>query len=160
MNDQLPLPPLEPDTSHIQITWKDSYWIMLLIALCIGLSSILVSVLVDRILHGFFRPLYASDWLEALLVTSISGAALLRVQRNQRELVRRMQIVEDVNHHVRNALTSIVLSASLNEDPELNARIRDACARIDWVLSDVLSQSVHAEDGPDKLSRWRAGRKL
>jgi signal transduction histidine kinase len=158
MND--PLPQTQLDSSHIQITWKDSYWIMLLIALCIGLSSILFSLTVDRFLHGVFRQIFASDWLEALLVAAITAAALLRIQRNQRELVRRMQIVEDVNHHVRNALTSIVLSASLNEDPELNARIRDACARIDWVLSDVLSQSIHAKAGPDELSRWRAGRKL
>jgi hypothetical protein len=53
-----------------------------------------------------------------------------------------MQIVEDVNHHVGNALTAITLSAALREDAELNTLIRDASDRIDWVLSDVLSKTA------------------
>src|SRR5438309_10310806 len=99
------------------IPWASSYWIVILIALCIGLSSILLSLTLDLILYHELRPLYASDFLEGSLAALLSGGALIRIQSRRRELLVRMQIVEDVNHHVRSALTGIVLSASLREDP-------------------------------------------
>lgn len=71
-----------------------------------------------------------------------------------------MQIVQDVNHHVRNALTGIVLSASLREDPNLNEQVREACDRINWVLSDVLSQSVTGNDHDGDHPTWGQGRRL
>lgn len=142
------------------IAWTNTYWVMILVALCIGLCTVLVSLTLDRVLHHEFRPLYASDWLVALVAAVLSGAALVRIQSRRRELLVRMQIVEDVNHHVRNALTSIVFSASLREDPELNAQVSEACARIDWVLSDVLSQSVDARSHWRERSKWGAGRRL
>ena len=141
-------------------SWTSSYWVVLLLAVLIGLLSILLSVTLDSILYHQLRQLYASDFVEAMLAAVLSGAALLRAQSKHRELLVRMQIVEDVNHHVRNALTGIVLSASLREDPDLNARVSDACARIDWVLSDVLSQSVQGRDHDGEDPRWRQGRRL
>jgi hypothetical protein len=140
--------------------WASSYWIVILVALCIGLSAILLSLTLDWILHHEVRPLYASDFLEGTMAALLSGAALLRIQSRRRELLVRMQIVEDVNHHVRNALTAIVFSASLHDDPELNARVTEACARIDWVLNDVLSQSVEAQAHDGQHPSWGPGRKL
>ncbi|MDP9038353.1 MAG: hypothetical protein M3O02_03640 [Acidobacteriota bacterium] len=143
-----------------EIAWTETYWVVILVALCIGLLVVLFSLTIDRMLNGEFRHIYASDWLEALAAAMLSGAALVRMQSRRRELLMRMQIVEDVNHHVRNALTSIVFSASLRGDAELNAQVSDACARIDWVLSDVLSQSVKAQAHWRERSRWGSGRKL
>ena len=71
-----------------------------------------------------------------------------------------MQIVEDVNHHVRNALTAISLSAALREDAESNTLIRDASDRIDWVLSDVLSKAAIAVDLRSTRPQWNSGRLL
>jgi hypothetical protein len=71
-----------------------------------------------------------------------------------------MQIVEDVNHHVRNALTAITLSAALREDAELNTLIRDASDRIDWVLSDVLSKTAIAGDLRSTHPQWNSGQLL
>jgi signal transduction histidine kinase len=71
-----------------------------------------------------------------------------------------MQIIEDVNHHVRNALTAITLFSSLREDPELNANVRDACDRIDWVLHDLLSQTSSDTTSKAKPSRGHSDRRL
>lgn len=138
----------------------DSYWVVILLAVLIGLLSILLSVTLDWVLYHEVRQLYPSDFMEALIAAILSGAALLRAQAKNRELLVRMQIVEDVNHHVRNALTSVVFSASLREDADLNAQVSDACQRIDWVLSDVLSQSVKARGHHGDHPRWRQGRRL
>jgi hypothetical protein len=147
-------------TMRAPLNWTSSYWVVLLLAALIGLLSILLSVTLDWLLYHEVRRLYASDFGEGMLAAALSGAALLRAQAKNRELLVRMQIVEDVNHHVRNALTGIVFSASLREDPDLNARVREACARIDWVLSDVLSQSVKAGDHDGEHPRWGPGRRL
>jgi hypothetical protein len=143
-----------------ELTWRTSYSIVVLIALSIGALSIVSSLGIDWMMHGAIRRTYASDWFDGAAVALLSSLFLTRLQAQRRALMVRMQIVEDVNHHVRNALTSIVLSASLHEDPELNARIKDACDRIDWVLSDVLSQSVNATDLKAEHPAWKAGRQL
>jgi len=111
-------------------------------------------------MHGVVRRVYASDVLEGAVAAIFSGAALLKLQARRRDLLVRMQIVEDVNHHVRNALTSVVLSASLREDAELDALVKDACERIDWVLNDVLPQSVEATDLKTEHPTWTSGRQL
>jgi hypothetical protein len=53
--------------------------------------------------------------------------------------------VAEVNHHVRNALTSVLYSVHLNRDPELMKITQDAVARVDWVLREVL------RDGNDRV---------
>src|ERR1700761_8691173 len=102
------------------LTWKNSYWVVVLLAVVIGIVVILSSIGLDWITHGFHRQVFASDWVEGTAAAILSGLALIRLQARRRELIVRMQIVEDVNHHVRNALTSIVLSASLHQDEALN----------------------------------------
>jgi hypothetical protein len=144
----------------LHTSWKNSYWIVILIALSIGIFTVTASVALDWAIHGFFRRIYASDLLDFAAASLLSGIALVRLQRRRRELLVRMQIIEDVNHHVRNALTSITLSASLHQDAALNGLVRDACDRIDWVLNDVLPQTIGAKDAREINSRWHSGRRL
>ncbi|HEY4380392.1 MAG TPA: hypothetical protein VGN01_08615 [Acidobacteriaceae bacterium] len=144
----------------IVYTWTSSYWFVALLALMIGLLAIAASLGFDWVLHGDLRPIYGSDLLEGALAALFSGAALLKLQARRRELLVRMQIVEDVNHHVRNALACVVLSASLREDQELNALVKDACERIDWVLNDVLPQSIEANTLKAEHPTWTSGRQL
>jgi hypothetical protein len=139
---------------------RSSYWFVVLIAIAIGVSTIGASLAVDWVAHGIARRVYASDVLVGLTATLFSGVALFRLQARRRELLTRMQIVEDVNHHVRNALTAINLSAALREDAELNILIRDASDRIDWVLSNVLSKTAIAGDLRSTHPQWNSGRLL
>ncbi len=157
MSDKKTYPPLAPDEVA---AWKSSYWIVALVALFIGGLTILSSLAVDRLAHHVVRPVYASDLLAGTVAALFSGFALFRMQVRKRELLTRMQIVEDVNHHVRNALTAITLSASLQQDPELNDRVRDAADRIDWVLNHVLSHTVLPQEIPSAHPLWSSGRRL
>ncbi|MHB1701256.1 MAG: hypothetical protein ACYCSN_14190 [Acidobacteriaceae bacterium] len=141
-------------------SWRNSYWVVILIGILIGFLAVAASLTLDWVMQQTIRPLYASDLLEGLAAGVLSSVVLVRMQSRRRELLRRMQIVEDVNHHVRNALTAISLSASLREDSELNVLVRDACDRVDWVLSDVLSQAVDAKDVDLRHSSWSSGRQI
>jgi hypothetical protein len=144
----------------VSASWRNSYWFVVLIAIAIGFSTIGASLAVDWAAHGIARRVYASDCLVGLTAALFSGVALFRVHVRRRELLVRMQIVEDVNHHVRNALAAITFLAALREDAELNALIRDASDRIDWVLSDVLSKSANAADLRSTRPQWTSGRRL
>ena len=155
----------------INSSWKNSYVFVVLVAFAIGISTVVVSVAVDWVLHGrglvesweIFGPgrnVYASDLLAALVAGAASGIALGRLQARRRQLLTRMQAVEDVNHHVRNALTAVALSAALHEDAELNERVRDAAERIDWVLRDVLPNAVDGRSVGTEPPRWSGGRYL
>lgn len=114
-----------------------------------ALAAVLISgcgFLVDRLIHKADR-LLASDFY-TLVIAFVFSYALLSYEARRRALLRRrMQIAADVNHHIRNALTSVVYTAAVQNDPALTAVIEDATARIDWVLNTVLP------DGSDDL-RW------
>jgi signal transduction histidine kinase len=146
--------------TYRRMSWRNSYWLVILIAVLIGVLTIVANVAMDWVTKGNLRGMLPSDVLDAAAAAALSGFVLIRMQSHRRELLGRMQIIEDVNHHVRNALTAITLSSSLREDPELNAKVRDACDRIDWVLHDVLSQTSSDTTLKGEHSRWHSGRRL
>lgn len=143
-----------------RLPWRSSYWVIAVLAVSIGVFAVTGSLTLDWAIHDVVRPMYASDILEGAVAALASGLVLVRMQARRRELLMRMQLVEDVNHHVRNALTAITLSSSLRPDPELHEQVRDACDRIDWVLNHALSQTVDSRGAKEAQSRWRSGRRL
>jgi hypothetical protein len=155
-SDQKKLPAVETTDS----SWLHSHWIIFVVAVMIGGAVTFANLGVDWLAHGIIRRLYFSDVLTGAVAALLSGIALLRLQVRRKQLLIRMQIVEDVNHHVRNALTAITLSTALQQDPELDALVRDASERIDWVLSDVLAQSVVPNQTERAKSKWNSGMSL
>src|SRR5947209_17705598 len=132
---------------------KNPYLLVAMVAVSIGLLTIGGSVSADWlmnnhgvtngwVIYGTTVHVYGSDLVSGVAAALASGLALARLQARRRALLRRMQAVEDVNHHVRNALTEVMLSAALHTDSELNARVRDASNRIEWVLRDVLRRTI------------------
>lgn len=112
-------------------------------------SAFLISLagfLIDHFVHKADR-LLASDFYTLLVAFIFSYALLAVAARRRAVLVRRMQIIAEANHHIRNALTGVVFTAAVRNDPALEAVLVDATARIDWVLTTVLP------DGSEDL-RW------
>lgn len=63
---------------------------------------------------------------------------LLRMQQQRREqLRRRIEMIADMNHHVRNALQVISLTMHGRDQQEI-ANIRESMNRIQWALKEVL----------------------
>lgn len=120
------------------------------IVLLSGLAMFLAVDLVDRWFASM--GLHAETTrIDDLLLGLVAAALVFLIQRQQeRELRRQRQsaaIIEQMNHHIRNALQVIVARASLDHEakPEL-IQIHDAVARIDWALREILPHS--ASDGP------------
>src|SRR6202451_4487582 len=115
-------------------------------ALLLGLMIGVCGFGLDCLVHHASR-IYASDLYTCIVASVLSYLVLIYEKRRRMILARRMEIAAEVNHHIRNALTAIVFSASVENDPSLQLILKEATERIDWVLTTVLP------DGEEKL-KW------
>jgi signal transduction histidine kinase len=78
-----------------------------------------------------------SDGISSLAIGLLSYR-LARLQQQRRERLRqRVELIADMNHHVRNALQVISLTA-LGSSKEEIANIRESVNRIQWALRELL----------------------
>jgi hypothetical protein len=129
---------------------------ILLMALGVGVVIAGCGFGVDRLVHHASR-LYASDLYTCMIACVLSYLLLIYEKRRRRMLERRMTIAAEVNHHIRNALTAVVFSASVRNDPALQSVLKDATARINWVLTTVLPDGARDLMWPVQAPGWRAG---
>lgn len=107
-------------------------------ALGIGIAVFAFGYLIDWWLMPGRRELLYSDAYTGLIAALLSLVTLRYYRARQRDAIRRMQIIADANHHVRNALYTITLSVHVKNDPELTSITKSAVERIEWVLREVL----------------------
>ncbi len=84
------------------------------------------------------QPLFAIA--DAAVLGVLSGAIAWIYQRRQnRYLAERLEVIADMNHHVRNDLQVIQYSAYMTKDKENIQRIERSLSGIDWALREVLT---------------------
>jgi hypothetical protein len=125
-------------------------------ALVVGAAIAGCGIGIDRLFHHATQ-LYASDAYTFLVACVLSYLLLMYEKRRRILLERRMLIAAEVNHHIRNALTAVVFSASVQNDPALEEVLKDATARINWVLTTVLPDGSKDLTWPVQSPEWRAG---
>jgi two-component sensor histidine kinase len=73
------------------------------------------------------------------LVAVGAGLLVFFYERRQRqEIIRKLEMIRQMNHHVRNSLQVIATAASISEQQELAKAIHSAVGRIEWALREVL----------------------
>ena len=101
-----------------------------------------VVVLVDRLLAHMGLHAEAT-YVDDFLLAAVTGALIFVLQlQHERELSRQRQsalIIEQMNHHIRNALQVIVyrMDPKTRDSRELRD-LRDSIDRIDWALREIL----------------------
>ncbi len=119
----------------------------------VGISFVLVTV-VGFALDRLLLDTGVSRWHIVLFSNAITGAVAAlflayRQQQHRREMElmeQRVQIVADMNHHIRNALQVIVYFAQNAQDRESADRLRDSIDRIQWALREVLPRYSPVEE--------------
>jgi hypothetical protein len=127
---------------------------ILLLAILSGLLVGACGFLVDFMVHNTQR-LYASDLYTVIVACVFSYVLMIYQARSRANLLRRMEIAAEVNHHIRNALTAVVYTAAVQHNPELEAVLKDATSRIDWVLSTVLPDGSEELQWPVQSPSWK-----
>lgn len=78
--------------------------------------------------------------IDGIALGVLSGAITWIYQRRQnRDLAERLEVIADMNHHVRNDLQVIQYSAYMTKDKQHIQRIEESLGRIDWALREVLT---------------------
>lgn len=78
--------------------------------------------------------------MDDALVGIGAGLLVLLYERRQRQnIIRKLEVIRLMNHHVRNSLQVISFAASSPQQEELGNNLRDAVERIEWALREVLS---------------------
>ena len=78
-------------------------------------------------------------WIDNIAAAFLLGLVVFFYERRrERELVKKLQIIELMNHHVRNALQPIMYVPYAQGQQEQLTAIQDAVRRIDWALREIL----------------------
>lgn len=122
-------------------------------AVTIGFASYYINRL---ILQYGINP-STESLIDDLAIGCLGGAivflrGVLQWERESR-IRERLILIAELNHHVRNALTAIVLYA---EHPDLKVRLRsitEAVDRIEWVLRELVPTAALHEGKPRLLDK-------
>ena len=77
--------------------------------------------------------------MDDALVGAGAGLLVFFYERRQRQdILRKLEVIRQMNHHVRNSLQVISTAASITERQELAKAIHSAVERIEWALREVL----------------------
>jgi hypothetical protein len=87
----------------------------------------------------------------ALILGMLAAKLLHNAYKVRQHALARLRVIAELNHHVRNALEVISLSAYITDDEEAIRRIMEGVNRIDWALREILPQEtfpLHSGDPP------------
>lgn len=117
-----------------------------------GLLVFFLGSLSDLWLHYHAGSL-SNAIVDDALVGIGAGLLVLFYERRQRQsIIRKLEVIRMMNHHVRNSLQVIAFAASAPQDEEHAKKVRDAVERIGWALREVLpGQREDISDFPSHL---------
>lgn len=150
-------------TDHPSLFHSDSHseqsssasWRVISTAATVGVTVFLCGVALQRrMLTGKERPLKL-----LLLGNSVSGVLagvlalkVMRTSIESRDGIReRLAMVAEMNHHIRNALQVIELSAHSTRNEQAIASITQAVNRIERVLREIVGAERRKTPRPDGL---------
>ncbi len=112
-----------------------------LVSVGVGFASFLAT----EFMHYLLVPDIGRNW-ERLLAEGVSAvvvalltARLMHVANQRREAaLLRMQVISEMNHHIRNALAAVTLSTDSIQNKECIRVISESVDRIEWALREIL----------------------
>ncbi|MGB8063866.1 MAG: hypothetical protein WCF26_18375 [Candidatus Sulfotelmatobacter sp.] len=111
----------------------------------VSLGLGLISLLATEFMHSLLVPYLGRRW-ERLSAESVSGAVvalltfkLMQIANRRREAaLLRMQVISEMNHHIRDALAVISLSIEPLENRQCIGVISQSVDHIEWALREIL----------------------
>ena len=74
---------------------------------------------------------------DALVGVGVGLLVFLYERRQRHNLIRKLEVIRMMNHHVRNSLQVISLASGAQHEDHAN-KVQDAVERIEWALREVL----------------------
>ena len=116
---------------------KSSRWVAPLRSLLIGFGFFFLGSMADVWLEQHVRNLYIVIANDALVGIGVGVLVLFYERRQRQSMIRKLEVIRLMNHHVRNSLQVISFATSAPQQ-ELAVELKDAVDRIEWALREVL----------------------
>ncbi len=117
-------------------------WQIYVMAVGVGACVYAVSMTIDFALYrsGVSPvPMFSiSDGLAALIAALFALKVVQHSTERRRAVIERLEMIAEMNHHIRNALDVIQLSAHTTRDEAAIAMVNEAVERIEWALQEIL----------------------
>lgn len=117
---------------------RSSDWIAALRSLFAGFGFFFLGSLSDVWLRRHVGSVAVAVADDALIGLGVGFLVLLYERRQRQNLIRKIEVIRLMNHHVRNSLQVISFAASVPPQEELTKSVKDAVERIEWALREVL----------------------
>jgi len=121
-----------------------------LIPLAVGLAAFIVS----EVMHYLLVPDLGRLWerllaegLSAVVVALLTAGLIHQANQRHEAALLRMQVIAEMNHHIRNALAAISLSTDTIQNQQSIRVISQSVDRITWALREVLPRSQPLGEG-------------
>ena len=114
-------------------------------ALGVGVASFLTTELMHYLLVpdiGRRQERLLAEGLSALIVSCLIAKLAHLAHDRHRLIEARMQVIAEMNHHIRNAMTSMWLTAQVNDNRQFVRVISEGVSRIDWALREILPREA------------------
>lgn len=105
----------------------------------IGFAIFIIGASIEALVHG--RRGISSGWelVDNLLTAVLAGLVVFIYEyRRSRYMHQRLRIIAAMNHHVRNALQSILWSPYAQDSQDQIRKVQDSVNRIEWALREIL----------------------
>jgi hypothetical protein len=112
-----------------------SGWVAPLRSILAGFGIFFLGSLSDLWLHQHAGRLWVEIMADALIGVGVGLLVLLYERRQRRDIIRKLEVIRIMNHHVRNSLQVISFAA---QQEELAKEVQAAMKRIEWALREVL----------------------
>ncbi|MGC2195631.1 MAG: hypothetical protein WA628_13210 [Terriglobales bacterium] len=116
---------------------------ILLVWVALGFGTIVF--LVSEVMHYLLVPdlgrhaeRMVAEGVSAFIVGCLAAQLLRSALERRRVLRARLQVIEEMNHHIRNALTAISLSADTIQNRQSVRIISEGVEQIQWALCEIL----------------------
>ena len=128
----------QPETPKLFV---HTSWLRYASPFLVGAGAFGAGIVLDLSLGVESRPILYSDVFTGAIAALLAFFVARYYERLRRFDAERLRVAADVNHHVRNALTTVLYSVHVKRDPELIQVTQDAVHRIDWALREILWES-------------------
>jgi hypothetical protein len=122
----------------MNVSGRNSHWAPRLRSIVVGFGFFCLGSLSDAWLQR-----HTMGWGIAMIDDALVGLAggllvLLYEQRQRRNIIKKLEVIRQMNHHVRNSLQVISLAASVPQPEQTRELLQGAVERIEWALREVL----------------------
>ena len=122
-----------------------------IVPIAVGLASFVVTELMHYLLVpdlGRVWERLLAEGLSAVVVALLTAGFIHQADKRREAALLRMQVIAEMNHHIRNALAAISLSTDTIQNQQSIWVISESVDRIAWALREVLprNQPLGKED--------------